>query len=53
MRTYMILKEDKGKYINVSSSSPTITALAEIFDLPLRNFYLSDKQIKMMLDHVV
>lgn len=53
MRTYSILRESQNKYINITSSTPTIILLAETFKLPLRNFYLSEKQIKMMLNQVI
>lgn len=53
MRTYKVLKESNGNYINISSSTDTIITLANTFKLPLRNFYLSDKQIKMMLNHII
>ena len=53
MRTYTILRESNNRFINITSSTPTIILLSEIFKLPLRNFYLSPKQIKMMLDHVI
>lgn len=53
IRSYVVLKDTQDKYINISTSSTTITTLAEIFGLPLRNFYLSSKQIKMMLDQVI
>ncbi len=52
-RTYTVLKETQDRYINVSSSSPTITYLAKTFKLPLNNFYLSSNQIKMMLNQVI
>lgn len=53
MRTYTVLRESDNNYINISSSTPTITLLSEIFKLPLRNFYLSSSQIKMMLNQVI
>lgn len=53
MRSYTILKETDNKYINITASTPTITLLSEIFNLPLRNFYLSPKQMKMMLNQVI
>lgn len=53
MRTYTILRENNNKYINITSSTPTIMLLSDIFKLPLRNFYLSPNQIKMMLDQVI
>lgn len=53
IHSYAVLKETENRYINISSSTPTITFLAEIFKLPLRNFYLSTEQIKMMLNQVI
>lgn len=53
MRSYTILKEADHKYINITASTPTITLLSEFFNLPLRNFYLSTKQMKMMLNQVI
>lgn len=53
MHTYTVLKETDNKYINITSSTTTITTLSEFFNLPLRNFYLSPKQMKMMLNQVI
>lgn len=53
MRTYTVLREENSRYINITPSSPTITTLSEHFNLPIRNFYLSPQQIKMMLDQVI
>lgn len=54
IRSYCVLKESQNNYINITSSSPTILKLSKVFmKLPLRNFYLSEKQIKMMLDQVI
>lgn len=53
MRTYTVLKESGNKYINITSSTPTIKLLSELFKLPLQNFYLSPNQIKMMLDQLI
>ena len=53
MRTYTVLREENSRYINITPSSPTITTLSEHFNLPIRNFYLSSQQIKMMLDQVI
>ena len=52
-RTYCILKESNGKYINITSSNQTVTLLSEIFKLPLRNFYLTANQIQKMLRQVI
>lgn len=53
LHSFVVLEESQDKYINVSSPSPAMTALAETFDLPLRNFYLSSNQIKKMLNQVI
>lgn len=53
IHSYAVLKETDSRYINISSSTPTITYLAETFKLPLRNFYLTSEQIKMMLNQVI
>lgn len=53
IRNYEILKDTDTNYINISSCSEVINKLTDRFKLPLKNFYLSDKQIKMMLDQVI
>ncbi len=53
IRTYIVVKDSRNKYINITASSPTIDYLSNTFDLPLRCFHLNSRQIKKMLDHVI
>ncbi len=53
IRNFKVLKETDNRYINISSSSDFIKDLSKKFSLPYTNFFLSDSQIKMMLDHVL
>lgn len=53
MRSYQIIKGDNNNYINITSLTPTIEKLSETFKLPIKSFYLSPKQIKMMLVQVI
>lgn len=47
-RSFKVVDIGKGRYINVTRSSAFIRALAERLDQPITNYYLNDKQIKMM-----
>ena len=48
IKEFKVVKISEHKYINVTRSSPLITYLSHTFNLPFDNYYLSDKQIKMM-----
>lgn len=45
--------EAEHKYINTSTSSVFITELAEITRLPLTNYFLSERQIKSILNYEI
>jgi transposase len=45
---FRVTKAD-GNYINTTTDSAFISHLAEITNLPLRNYYLSERQIKSIL----
>ena len=49
-KEFRVTKAD-GKYINTTTDSEFIAHLAEITSLPLRNYYLSESQIKTILNH--
>lgn len=48
IKEFKVVKISEHKYINVTRSSPLITYLSHTFNLPFDNYYLTDKQIKMM-----
>jgi len=50
IRDFKVAKAD-NKFINTSTNSKTINALAKQFDLPLINYFLSETQIKSILNH--
>ena len=43
----------ESKYINTTTSSPFIIGLAKKFHLPLTNYYLSEAQIKSIMNHKI
>jgi transposase len=47
-RDFRVTKTD-GKYINTTTDSAFITGLAKKLDLPLRNYHLSEPQIRKIL----
>jgi transposase len=47
-RDFKVTKAD-GKYINTTTDSDFITHLASKLDLPLRNYHLSESQIRKIL----
>jgi transposase len=50
IRKFKVMKGE-DKYINTTTSSDFINDLAKIFDLPLTNYFLTETQIKSMLNH--
>lgn len=49
IREFKVIKAE-NKYVNLTSKTKFITEFATKYNLPLTNYYLSDKQIKMVLD---
>ena len=47
-REFRVVKIGENRYINLTRSTPFITDLAIILAQPITNYYLTDKQIKMM-----
>lgn len=48
IREFKVVKINEHRYINLTRSSSFITDLAIILGQPITNYYLTDKQIKMM-----
>lgn len=48
MKEFKIVKINENRYINMLRSSKLVTDLATILNQPITNYYLTDKQIKMM-----
>ena len=51
-RDFKVTKTD-GKYVNTTTDSSFITELAKWFNLPLRNYHLSESQIRNILNFVL
>ena len=51
-KEFRVTKTD-NKYINTTTDSEFITHLAQITDLPLRNYYLSDSHIREILNYKI
>jgi len=52
MRSFRLVKNDTG-YINISSKTPFLEALAKHCDLPLTHYFLSETKIKKVLNHQI
>ncbi|MCB6706996.1 hypothetical protein LI094_10675 [[Clostridium] saccharogumia] len=48
MKEFKIVKINENRYINMLRSSKLVTNLAVILNQSITNYYLTDKQIKMM-----
>lgn len=48
MRKFTVVKVSETRYMNLLTSSEFITDLSNTLKFPLTNFYITDKQIKMM-----
>lgn len=48
MKEFRVVQVNDHRYINMTRSSPFISDLASILHLPITNYYLTDRQIKMM-----
>lgn len=48
MKEFKIVKINENRYINMLRASNLVTDLATILNQPITNYYLTDKQIKMM-----
>lgn len=51
IKKFKVTRMSDRKYINMTKSSNFIKSFAEITQLPLTSYYLSDGQIKKMLSH--
>lgn len=49
IRDFRIVKLDRDRYVNITSSSDLIKSLADELGLPITNYFLNESQIKMML----
>ena len=47
-RNFRLVKVNDKKYINITRASEFITELGKKLNQPLTNYYLTDRQIKMM-----
>ena len=48
IREFRVVKINETRYINMTRASKFVTDLAYILGQPITNYYLTDKQIKMM-----
>lgn len=51
IREFRVVKLEGDKYVNITSSSKFIKSLAAEIGLPITNYFLNERQIKMMLEH--
>ena len=49
IKSFRIVEINNNRYINITRSTPFIRDLAGILNQPITNYYLTDRQIKMML----
>lgn len=49
IKTFRIVEINNNRYINITRSTPFIRDLAGILNQPITNYYLTARQIKMML----
>lgn len=50
-KDFRVTKTDNNKYVNTTTDSEFITHLAEKTGLPLRNYYMSESQIRTILNY--
>lgn len=50
MRSFCVVKNRQG-YINVTAKTPMLQELAQLLDLPLTHYFLSETKIKRVLNH--
>ena len=50
IRDFRVVKLERNKYVNITSSSEFIKNLATEFELPITNYFLNESQIKKMLN---
>jgi len=50
IKEFRVVKISSNKYINLTRRSDFIDSLTDMLNLPLTNYYLTEKQIKMMHD---
>lgn len=48
IKDFRVVQVNQNRFINITRSSPFISNLAASLHLPITNYYLSDRQIKMM-----
>lgn len=48
MKSFKVVKERKGRYINIATKTDFIEALRAKLNHPITNFYLTEKQISLM-----
>lgn len=48
IKEFRVVKINDNRYINMTKASSFITELASILNQPITNYYLTDRQIKMM-----
>jgi len=51
IREFRVVKLERDRYVNITSSSKFIKSLAAELGLPITNYFLNESQIKMMLKH--
>ncbi len=51
IREFRVVKLEQNKYVNITASSGLIKNLADELGLPLTNYFLSESQIKRVLNH--
>lgn len=51
-KEYKVVRAE-GKYINTTSSNDFIKSITKKFNLPLMNYFLTEKQIKKVLDYKI
>ena len=49
IKTFKVIQINEHRYINITRSTRFIVELAGILNQPITNYYLTDRQIKMML----
>ncbi len=52
IKTFKVIQINEHRYINITRSTRFIVELAGILNQPITNYYLTDRQIKMMLTGV-
>ena len=53
IRKFNVIKDSNGKWQNLSTASKLISFLAEKYNLPIQNYYLTEKQIEKVLNRAL